>query len=416
MTWEFKLEPNAEQILEIEHILTVCRKVWNFALRERKDWLNSRKSPVNACSIFQEYILAPDAPFPNYHVQAKNLTQAKDLSSELKSVNAQVLQQVLRSLDRAFEDMKAKKHGFPRFKNQARSRSFVFPQMLKNFVSTEGIKLPQLGLVKVRWSREIPDLFQVKQARIVRKASGYFVMLSLSADVNVPEAIPHGEPIGIDVGLEYFLSTSDGEQIKRPKFFNSLQRKLKLLQRRLKNNKKVSSNRSKLNQRIARLHQRIADTRRDWHFKTAHHLCDRTGTIFVEDLNFLIMAKGMLGKHTLDAGLGQFTNQILPWVCFKRDVYYGKVDAYGTSQTCPDCGARVKKDLSVRMSDCPECGATKPRDIAAAQVICARGQRVIENVCGADLAGVGVTQSSQVASKQKIFGAIQGISRYTLKG
>jgi putative transposase len=416
MTWGFKLEPTLEQISEIERTLCVCRKVWNFALRERKDWLNSRKSPINACSLVGEYIMSPDAPFPNYHIQAKNLTQAKAFSLELKTVNAQVLQQVLRSLDRAFEDMKSKQHGFPRFKNQVRSKSFVFPQMLKNCISSEGIKLPQLGLVKVRWSREIPDLLQVKQARIVRKASGYFVMLSLSAEVDIPDALPQGEPMGIDVGLEYFLSTSDGEQIKRPKFFNSLQRKLKLLQRRLKNKKKGSSNRSKLGRKIARVHQRTGDTRKDWHFKTAHHLCDRAQMMFVEDLDFRIMAKGMLGKHTLDAGLGQFTNQILPWVCFKRNVFYGKVDAYGTSQECPDCGASVKKDLSVRMSQCLECGSTKPRDIAAAQVICTRGQRGIENACGADLAGVAVTSSSPVALKQEIFGAIQGISRYTLKG
>jgi putative transposase len=416
MTWEFKLEPTAEQVSGIERTLMVCRKVWNFALRERKDWLNSRKSPINACSIIQEYIIPPDEPFPGYHVQAKRLTIAKEFIPELKTVNAQVLQQVLRTLDRAFEDMKSKKHGFPRFKNQVRSKSFVFPQMLKNCISSVGIKLPQLGLVKVRWSREIPDLFQVKQARIVRKASGYFVMLSIQADVNVPETIPNGHPIGIDVGLEYFLSTSDGEQINRPKFFNSLHRKLKLLQRRLKHKKKGSSNRSKLNRKIARVHQQIANTRKDWHFKIAHHLCDGAGMIFVEDLDFRIMAKGMLGKHTLDAGLGQFNNQILPWVCFKRDVYYSKVDAYGTSQECPDCGAKVKKDLSVRISHCLECGSIKPRDIAAAQVISARGQRGIENACGVEVAGVSVTASSQLAVKQEIFGAIQGISRYTLKG
>jgi putative transposase len=357
--------------------------------------------------------MSPDEPFPNYHVQAKRLTVAKELSSELKTVNAQVLQQVLRNLDRAFEDMKSKKCGFPRFKNQIRSRSFVFPQMLKNCVNSEGIKLPQLGLVKVRWSREIPELFQVKQARVVRKASGYFVLLSLQADVDIPATIPHSHSVGLDVGLEYFLSTSDGEQVKRPKFFNALQRKLKLLQRRLKKKPKGSANRQKLKQKIARQHQRIADTRKDWHFKLAHHLCNSAGTIFVEDLDFRIMAKGMLGKHSLDAGLGQFTNQILPWVCFKRDVFYGKVDAYGTSQECPDCGARVQKDLSVRISQCLACGSTKPRDIAAAQVISARGQRVIENACGADLAGVAVTSSSQVALKQEIFGVTQRISTHT---
>ncbi|WP_445974545.1 zinc ribbon domain-containing protein [Lyngbya confervoides] len=41
----------------------------------------------------------------------------------------------------------------------------------------------------------------------------------------------------------------------------------------------------------------------------------------------------------------------------------------GTSQDCPDWGAAVKKDLSVRISHCLACGSIKPRDRAAAQVI-----------------------------------------------
>ncbi|WP_216349430.1 helix-turn-helix domain-containing protein [[Limnothrix rosea] IAM M-220] len=67
VTWEFKLEPTAEQVAEIERTLTVCRKAWNFALRERKDWLSSRKSPINACSIRQAFILPASTPFPGYH-------------------------------------------------------------------------------------------------------------------------------------------------------------------------------------------------------------------------------------------------------------------------------------------------------------------------------------------------------------
>ena len=407
MTWEFRLEPTAEQVTGIEDILDVCRNVWNFALRERKDWLDSRKCPVNACSIRQEFILPVDAPFPSYARQCKALTASKAEFPRLKAVNAQVLQQVLRKLEVSWESWRLKRSGFPRFKKPNRMRSFVFPQMLKNCVTPDGIKLSQLGLVKVRWSREIPELFEVKQARIVRKASGYFVVLSLQADIDIPAAVPHGHPVGIDVGLEYFLSTSDGEQVKRPRFFGDLQSKLKLLQRRLKTKQKGSANWLKLQKKIARLHQRIADTRKDWHFKLAHHLCDGAGMIFVEDLDFRIMAKGMLGKHTLDAGLGQFNNQILPWVCFKRDVYYGKVDARGTSQECPDCGAEVRKDLSTRIHHCHNCGSIKPRDVAAAQVISTRGQRGIENACGVDAAGAGVTQSSWLAVKQEIFGATQ---------
>ncbi|NCJ07127.1 transposase [Synechococcales cyanobacterium C] len=412
MTWEFKLEPTEAQVSGIEDILDVCRNVWNFALRERKDWLDSRKSPVNACSIRQEFILPADASFPSYARQCKSLTAAKADFPRLKTVNAQVLQQVIRKLEASWESWRLKRSGLPRFKQPRRMRSFAFPQMLKNCVTPDGIKLPQLGLVKVRWSRDIPDLFEVKQARIVRKASGYFVMLSLQAEVDVPAAVPHGHPVGIDVGLEYFLSTSDGEQVKRPRFFDRLHRKLKLLQRRLKTKQKGSANWLKLQQKIGRVHQRIADHRKDWHFKLAHHLCDGAGMIFVEDLDFRIMAKGMLGKHMLDAGLGQFTNQILPWVCFKRDVYYGKVDPRGTSQECPDCEVEVRKTLSTRIHHCHNCGSIKPRDVAAAQVINTRGQRGIETACGVDAAGAEVTRSSWLALKQEIFGATQGITTH----
>jgi putative transposase len=188
-----------------------------------------------------------------------------------------------------------------------------------------------------------------------------------------------------------------------------------LLQRRLKTKQKGSANWLKLQKKIGRVHQCIADTRKDWHFKLAHHLCDQAGMVFVEDLDFRNLAKGMLGKHTLDAGLGQFANQILPWVCFKRDVFYGKVDAWGTSQECPECGAEVRKDLRVRVHQCPECGSVKPRDIATAQVICTRGQRGIETACGVEVAGASVTVSSQVALKQELFGVTQRISNPTVR-
>jgi putative transposase len=89
MTYEYKARPTAQQIQLIEHTLGLCRNVWNFALRERKDWLNSRKCPVNACSLVSEYIIPGDAPEPNYYQQANALTAAKVLYPELKTVNAQ---------------------------------------------------------------------------------------------------------------------------------------------------------------------------------------------------------------------------------------------------------------------------------------------------------------------------------------
>ena len=218
--------------------------------------------------------------------------------------------------------------------------------MLVNPVGSGWVKLPQLGKVEVIMHRPIPSGFELKQARIVKKASGYYVMLSLQLDVNVPDTPPSGRPLGIDVGLEKFLATSDGELIKRPRFFNTLASKLKLLQRRLKHKKNASNNKAKLARKIARVHEQIHDTRKDFHFKLAHHLWDQAGMIFAEQLNLKGMAKGMLGKHTLDAGWGQFL-QLLSWVCWKRGVYFAKVEAAGTSQTCPECDANVSKNLSV---------------------------------------------------------------------
>jgi putative transposase len=241
--------------------------------------------------------------------------------------------------------------------------------MLKNCIQGNSIKLPQLGQVDFIKSREIPDGFVIKQARIVRKASGYFVVMSLRCDVSVPDPVASGNPIGIDLGLDQFLATSDGEVVKRPKFLKTKHRKLKLLQRRLKNKKKGSNNRHKLNRKIARHHQHIADTRKDWHFKQANHICDRARMVFVEDIDFRVWAKGMFCKHTLDAGFGQFVS-ILQWVCWKRGVYFGKVNKDYTSQVCPQCDTHTgKKELKERLHQCPECGYTTHRDVAAAQVI-----------------------------------------------
>jgi len=373
LTYEYKLKPTKQQVEDIENILTVCRKVWNYALRERKDWVNSRKCKINSCSLEYEYIIKADESFPTYHVQAKRLTEAKKTNPELKSVNAQVLQQVLRTLDRAWDDMKSRNFGFPRFKKHFRMKSFVFPQLKGEIIKANLVKLPQLGWVKFHQSRPIPDGFAVKQARVVRRASGYFVMLSLQIDVDIPEISFHGHSIGVDIGLESFLATSEGTLIARPKFLKSLQRKLELLQRRLRNKKLGSNNRKKLNIKIARLYQKISDTRKDFHFKTAHKICDRGDSIFVEDIDFRTWAKGMLGKHTLDAGFGQFFT-ILSYMSWKRGKFFGKVNKDGTSQTCPNCDAHTgKKTLDIRIHSCPECGYTTNRDVAASQVIRNRG-------------------------------------------
>ena len=64
---------------------------------------------------------------------------------------------------------------------------------------------------------------------------------------------------------------------------------------------------------------------------------------------------------------------ILEYVALKRDVFVGRVDHRGTSQTCPNCRSSVRKDLSVRLHECHECNYVVDRDIASGQEICNRG-------------------------------------------
>jgi putative transposase len=373
LTYIYRLKLNQQQSQTYSAWLETSRRVWNFGLGERKDWCNSRSCRIDACSLKNEYIIPADAPRPTFTSQCKALTQARKSDPNLSAAHSQMLQQVLRRLEKAFIGMWESGRGFPRFKKQGRMRSLLFPQLGVNPILGSKVKLPGVGLVKMQLSRPIPDGFAAKQAHVVKKASGWYVMLTLQANVDVPSFAPYGQPIGIDLGLKSFLATSTGEQIARPKFFVDLQRQMKLLQQRAESKKLGSNNWRKAQQRVSRIHEYIHNTRKDFHFKLAHYLCDQGGMIFAEDLNLKAWAKGMFSKHTLDAGFGEFLS-ILEWVCWKRGVYFAKVNPNGTSQTCPNCNHYTgKKDLSERIHHCGECGFQTDRDVAAAMVVMQRG-------------------------------------------
>jgi putative transposase len=401
LTYTYCLKLTQQQSQTYEAWLETSRKVWNFALAERKDWYNSRSCRITACSLTREYIIPADAPRPTFASQCKALTQARKTNPDLKAAHSQMLQQVLRRLEKAFIGMWETGRGFPRFKKQGRMRSLLFPQLGINPIQGNQVKLPGVGWVKMHLSRPIPDGFALKQAQVVKRASGWYVMLTLQADIDAPSVIPHGQAVGIDLGLTSFLATSTGRLIARPRFFVELQRKLRLLQQRASHKVKGSNNWRKAQQRVARLHEHIRDTRKDFHLKLAHQLCDQAGMIFAEDLNFKAWAKGMFSKHTLDAGFGEFLS-ILAWVCWKRGVYFAKVNPNGTSQTCPNCNHHTgKKELNERVHCCGECGYITDRDVAAAQVVVQRGLAAVGHTV--KMLGEGLSVSSLLTQESHGF-------------
>jgi putative transposase len=326
----------------------------------------------------------------------------------LSEVPSQVLQQAIKQLHSCWKYFQQRGFGFPRFKKYGQFKSLLFPQFKENPVTNLHISLPKIGAIPINLHRPIPKGFVVKQVRILRKADRWYASISLQCNVSVPDPMPHGHPIGVDIGLSKFLATSDGVLVKPPQFFKKLQSQLKLLQRRLSKKKKRSNNYEKQRLKVARLHHQIDNTRKDFHFKQAHALCDAGDMVFMEDLDYRTSAKGMFGKHMLDAAFGQFRT-IVKYVCWKRGKFFGEVNSRGTSQECPECGGEVKKDLSVRIHNCLHCNYTTDRDIASGQVIRNRGIKLIstvgqtgrETACTVDLPGVGATQSRQVAQSRK---------------
>ena len=136
----------------------------------------------------------------------------------------------------------------------------------------------------------------------------------------------------------------------------------------------------------------------------------------MEDLDYRTLAKGMLGKQMLDAGFGQFRT-IVKYVCWKRGKFFTEVDARGTSQECPECGTKVKKDLSVRVHSCSNCGFIADRDVASGQVIRNRGIELISTaghvgIQNAYADGLPGTEVSQSRSKSKTH---KGTTRKSLK-
>lgn len=399
LTYRYRIYPHAVQQQQLIDWMDICRNAYNYGLRQIKDWCNSRKCMIDRCSIHHEYILAADLPFPNEAVQHSALPGAKKESPRLALVPSQVLQQAIKQLHRSWEGFQKLGHGFPRFKKFGQFKSLLFPQFKQSPVVGSNLLLPKLGLVQVNLHRPIPDGFVVKQVRILKKADRWYASIVLTCDVNVPNPIPHGHPIGVDIGLEKFLATSDGALVKPPKFLKSLQSKLKLLQRRLNRKTKRSKNYEKARIKVALAHHAIDNTRKDFHFKQAHNLCDNADMVFMEDLDYTVMAKGMFGKQILDGGFGAF-RIIVKYVCWKRDKFFGVVNSRGTSQECPGCGATVKKDLSIRVHNCSECGFTTDRDVAAGLVIrnwgialiSTDGQSGIESVCADGLPGVEETK------------------------
>lgn len=316
---------------------------------------------------------------PSRFSQQASLTQLKVDRPWYKEIHSQVLQEVPKKVEITFDrwlkgDANGKKSGRPRFKGKGQYKTFTFPQFNRHYFTNNKITLSKIGEVKVIVHRQIPDGFEIKTVSVTKKADGYYATLSLD-DKTVPTVKPDFNSeniVGIDVGLIDFIVTSDNDRIAAPRFLRKAEKKLKSAQRRVSGRNKGSNRRKKAIKKLAIQHKKVADTRKDFHFKTADTLLKKYDVVAVEKLNIKGLAKTRLAKSINDAGWGQFVS-ILSSKAENAGLEVIAVNPNGTSQECSSCGSKVRKPLSQRMHNCPICHVSLCRDLNAAINIKNRG-------------------------------------------
>jgi len=383
ISYQYKIKPTKEQAEKIDKTLEMLRYQYNYLLAQRFDWYEQNRSPINRCSIFVCHL--PELKEqPNYYNQKASLTQLKKDRPWYKEIHSQVLQEVAKKVELAFDrwlkgDSNSKKSGRPRFKSTGQYKTFTFPQFKQHHFVNNKITLSKIGDVKVIVHRQVPDGFQIKTVSVTKKADGYYVTLSLD-DKTVPTIKPDfnaNNIVGIDVGLIDFIVTSDDERIAAPNFLRQAERKLKSAQRRVSRRKRGSNRRKKAIKKLGILHKKVVDTRKDFQFKTANNLLKKYDVVAVEKLNIKGLAKTRLAKSINDAGWGQFIT-ILSNKAENAGLKVIAVNPNGTSQECSNCGHKVKKPLSERTHNCPNCKVSLCRDLNAAINIKARGTHALK--------------------------------------
>src|SRR5215472_13811240 len=155
----YRLYPTKQQEQHLLFVLRRCRDLYNSALEERRAHYQMRHTGIG------------------YTRQAAELAEIKAAFPAYQEIHSQVLQDVLRRVDKTFAAFfrrvaNCESPGYPRFKSTSRYRSFTYPQSGFALAGWPGpgkeryalLTLSKLGDFRVRLHR--PLVGQVKTCTI----------------------------------------------------------------------------------------------------------------------------------------------------------------------------------------------------------------------------------------------------------
>ena len=348
-SFKYRLRPNRAQDVALDAMLRDMAGLYNACLQQRIEAYRRRGMSLR------------------YGDQASELKACREADLDgLGRWSFTALQQVLRRLDRTYTAFFRRGHGFPRFRASARFHSATF-RVGDGLTLRKDRRVGVLGVpggIKVVWHRDLPPGAKLGTAILTRQQGKWYAVLSVEAAF--PEACGTGT-VGIDLGLNSLIATSDGDTAPAPRFARTVQKAQRRRQRALARCQRGSKRRLKVRARLAAGSARIARQRRDHLHKLSRSLVSRYQGIAFEDLNFAGLKRGMLARSIHDAAWSLLV-QLVRYKAESAGAEIVLVDPRGTSQTCPNCGTIKPKKLSARIHCC-DCGCVLDRDVAAAKVV-----------------------------------------------
>jgi len=294
ITYKFRLYPTEDQEKKMLKTLEICRQTYNYFLSKIKE---SNKIPSRL------------------ELQAE-LPKLKKEKPELNKVYSKVLQMVLYQL---YSNLKAlaklkkngKKVGKLRYKGKW-FKTFVYNQSGFKIIRTnkrlDRLYLSKIGNIPIRVHREIEG--KIKQVIIKRYNSGkWFALICVEEEKKqLPKT---SRVVGIDVGIRFFLTDSEGRQVENPKFYERTLERIRIEQRRLSKKKKGSNNYEKQRKKLAKKYEKLVNRRDDFLHKLSRFYVNNYDVICVENLNIRNMAQnGNLAQKILDASWGKFLHYL----------------------------------------------------------------------------------------------------------
>jgi len=311
----------------------------------------------------------------NKREQEKNVKELRQQYNWMKEVSSGALNQKQNDFNETrrqfFSKKRKKKLGRPKFKKKGYKECFRLPHSKFNLdTEIHKIRLEKIGWVKIINHQEI--LNDVKFLSVtVSKNSCNDYYASICIEQEVQELPKTGNVVGIDVGLKEFITTSDGLQIKNPKYFRKSQSNLARAQRHLSRKVKGSKRYHRQRLKVARINRKIVRQREWFLHNVSKWLVINYDVICLENLN----VKGMVRNHKLAKSINDAAFSELNGMIKYKTKWFGKINLkvdrfYPSSKICNKCGQKKENlTLSDRIFVCNNCGNIEHRDFNASKNI-----------------------------------------------